>query len=107
MLDFAWLIFAFPAAGALINLFFGPRLSKNAIGWIASGAVIGAFLVAVGLLFSLLGMDPHHREATIHLWDWIDIGNFHAPTNFFPWFVDVAAAKQKIDLFRRAGQELS
>ena len=35
------------------------------------------------------------------------IGNFHAPTNFFPWFVDVDAAKQKIDLFRRAGQELS
>ncbi len=32
------------------------------------------------------------------------IGNFHAPTNFFPWFVDVAAAKQKIDLFRRPGQ---
>lgn len=79
MLDYAWLIFAFPAAGALINLFFGPRLSKNAIGWIASGAVIGAFAVAVGLLFSLLGMDPHHREATVHLWDWIDIGNFHAP----------------------------
>jgi len=29
------------------------------------------------------------------------IGNFHAPTNFFPWFVDVDAAKQKINLFQR------
>jgi 2-polyprenyl-6-methoxyphenol hydroxylase-like FAD-dependent oxidoreductase len=35
------------------------------------------------------------------------IGNFHAPTNFFPWFVDLDAAKQKIDLFRRASQETS
>ncbi|MBI3960701.1 MAG: NADH-quinone oxidoreductase subunit L, partial [Chloroflexi bacterium] len=79
MLDFAWLIFAFPAVGALINLFFGARLSKNAIGWIASGAVVGAFAVAVGLLFGLLGLDAEHRTATIHLWDWIDVGGFHAP----------------------------
>jgi len=79
MLDYAWLIFAFPAAGVLINLFFGARLSKNAIGWIASGAVIGAFAVAVGLLFGLLGLDHEHREVTVHLWDWIDIGGFHAP----------------------------
>ena len=79
MLDFAWLIFVFPAAGALINLFFGARLNKSAIGWIASGAVIAAFAVAVGLLFGLLGLDHEHRAVTIHLWDWIDVGNFHAP----------------------------
>ena len=29
------------------------------------------------------------------------IGNFHAPTNFFPWFVDLEAAKQKISTFER------
>ena len=79
MLDFAWLIFVFPAAGALINLFFGARLGKNAIGWIASGAVIAAFAVAVGLLFGLLGLDHEHRAVIIHLWDWIDVGSFHAP----------------------------
>jgi len=30
------------------------------------------------------------------------IGNFHSPTNLFPWFVDLAAAKNKIGAFRRA-----
>ena len=29
------------------------------------------------------------------------IGNFHAPTNFFPWFEDLEAAREKINQFQR------
>ncbi len=29
------------------------------------------------------------------------IGNFHAPVNYFPWFVDIDAAKEKISQFQR------
>lgn len=79
MLDFAWLIFLFPALGALINMLIGDRLSKNTVGWIGAGAVLASFLVSIGLFAGLLGMDPHHRESTVHLWDWITIGSFHAP----------------------------
>ncbi|RME59389.1 MAG: NADH-quinone oxidoreductase subunit L, partial [Caldilineae bacterium] len=79
MLNYAWLIVAFPAAGALINLFFGQRMSKKAIGWVASGAVVGAFLVAVGLLLGLLGLHGEERAVTVHMWDWITIGDFHVP----------------------------
>ena len=35
MFDLAWLLFAFPAAGALINLLIGHRLNKQIIGAIA------------------------------------------------------------------------
>ncbi len=76
MFDLAWLLFAFPAVGALINLLIGHRLNKTLIGAIASGVVIAAFIVAVGLLFSLLGLDPGARSVTVHLWDWITIGTF-------------------------------
>ena len=74
MFDLAWLLFAFPAAGVLINLFFGHRLSKQMIGAIASGVVVGAFVVALGLFFSLLGLHGEERVVTVHLWDWITIG---------------------------------
>lgn len=78
MLNLAWLLFAFPAAGALINLLIGHRLSRNIIGGIASGAVILSFFVAIGLWVSLLGLHGEERVVTVHLWDWITIGTFQA-----------------------------
>src|SRR5213594_1859481 len=44
-----WLIPALPLAAAGINLFWGRRLGRYA-GWLASGAVIAAFLVSLGLV---------------------------------------------------------
>src|SRR4051794_25062212 len=76
MFDLAWLLFAFPAAGVLINLLVGHRLNKALIGALASGVIVAAFVVAVGLLFSLIGLDPDARSVTVHLWDWITIGTF-------------------------------
>lgn len=78
MLNLAWLLFMLPAAGALINLLFGHRLSRQLIGAIASGAVILSFLVAVGVWISLLTRGAEERVVTVHLWDWITIGTFHA-----------------------------
>lgn len=76
MFDLAWLLFALPAAGALINLLVGHLLNRKMIGWIASGAVIATFLVAVGIFFNLLGMPRGQRIVTVHLWEWITIGDF-------------------------------
>lgn len=78
MLNLAWLLFTLPAAGALINLLVGHRLNRQTIGAIASGAVILSFLVAVGVWISLLTRGAEERVVTVHLWDWITIGNFHA-----------------------------
>ncbi len=79
MLEIAWLIFVFPSLGALVNLFVGDRLGERGIHIVASGAVVLSFFVSIGLFFGLSGLDPHHRAATVHLWDWITIGSFSAP----------------------------
>ena len=78
MLNLAWLLFTLPAIGALINLLFGHRLNRQTIGAIASGAVILSFVVAVGVWISLMMRGAEERVVTVHLWDWITIGNFHA-----------------------------
>ena len=78
-MELAWLIFVFPTLGALINLIVGDKLGERGIHAVASGAVILSFFVSVGLFFGLMGLDEHHRVATVHLWDWITIGSFSAP----------------------------
>ena len=79
MIQFAWLLFVFPALGALINLFAGDRFDRPTIGAIAVAGVGGSFLVAVALLINLLLLPSHDRSITVELWDWITIGSFHAP----------------------------
>jgi NADH-quinone oxidoreductase subunit L len=79
MFDYAWLLFALPAAGALIILLLGPRLPRTVVGWIASLAVVGAFVVAVGLFLSLGSLPEEEREITITYWQWMTIGNFSVP----------------------------
>ena len=76
MLEFAWLLLALPAAGALINLFFGSRLGNRAVGQIAVGVVVAAFAVALAVLISLFGLDAEARVVTVPLWQWITIGDF-------------------------------
>ncbi len=73
----AWIIFVFPALGALINMLIGDRLSKQTIGWIATGAVASSFAVSVVLFFGLLGVDEHSRSVIVPMWDWITIGGFN------------------------------
>ncbi len=76
MFDFAWLLFALPAAGALLILFLGPRLPFKVVGWLASLAVLGAFVVAVGLYLSLGRLPEEEREITITYWQWMTVGAF-------------------------------
>src|SRR4030095_15647439 len=77
MFDLAWLLFAFPAAGALIILLLGPRLPQRVVGWIASLAVLGSFVIAVGLAFSLIRLPEEERAITITYWQWITVGDFN------------------------------
>ena len=76
MFELAWLLYAFPAAGAIIILFFGRQLGNRNIGVVASAAVGAAFLVALWLLNSLLGLPDEERTITVPLWQWITIGDF-------------------------------
>ena len=79
MFQFAWLMLAFPAAGALIILLLGNRLPHKVICALASAAVAASFAVAVALYFSLFGLPEEERQVTVELWKWMDIGTFHVP----------------------------
>jgi NADH-quinone oxidoreductase subunit L len=74
-LDLIWLIPLFPAIGFVINGLFGKRLSKTAIGVIASGAVLLSFIVSAGAVFQLLQLEPHDRSHTVTLYEWINAGD--------------------------------
>ena len=79
MFDYLWLLFAFPIAGALTLLFAGRWMSQKVAGWIASGAVLGAFAIAFLSFIALLGLPPEERSITITYWQWISIGTFQVP----------------------------
>ncbi|RME83299.1 MAG: NADH-quinone oxidoreductase subunit L [Caldilineae bacterium] len=77
MLNYAWLILFFPAAGALINTFWGRRLGHRNAAIFANAAVLASFLMAVALFFGVRALpETAHRTFELPLWDWITIGDF-------------------------------
>ena len=68
-----------PAIGALINTFAGKQLGRRNVGYVASGAVIGSFVLAVAIFFLLLFRDAETRVVEVFLWNWISIGDFEVP----------------------------
>jgi NADH-quinone oxidoreductase subunit L len=76
-----------------VLLFFGKRLNRvgagdgphgDLSGYLATGAMAGAFVASVLLLFRLLGLEgeavdhANGRSVTVHLFDWIVAGGFNA-----------------------------
>jgi NADH-quinone oxidoreductase subunit L len=76
-LDLIWLIPLFPAAGFVINGLIGKRISKTAVGVIASGMVLLSFIFSAGAVFQLLQLDPAHRSHIVKLYEWINAGAAH------------------------------
>jgi len=77
MLDYAWLMLAFPAVGTLIIALFGTRLGKRVVGWLAPAMVAASFGVAVWMFAILLGLPAEERSHEVLLWSWMTAGKFH------------------------------
>jgi NADH-quinone oxidoreductase subunit L len=81
MLDYVWLILLFPLAGVLINALLGRWLSRRLVSIIASLAVGAAFVVAVVVLFEMLGLPAESpdggngRARIFPLFTWIVAGD--------------------------------
>src|SRR5688572_32409110 len=73
-LDLIWLIPLFPAIGFVINGLIGKRISKTAVGIIASGAVAVSFLFSLGAVLQLMGLEEGARSHTVKLYTWLDAG---------------------------------
>ncbi len=78
MSDYAWLMLLFPAIGLVVISFFGTRLSKGIVGWLASLMVALSFLVAVAVFVQMLGLPVEARGQRVPLWSWMTAGDFHA-----------------------------
>ena len=73
------LVVFIPVAGLLINILIGRWLNEKVIGALASAASGLAFVVAVLQAVSLTGQPA---GATIHLADWITVGQLQVPWAF-------------------------
>ncbi|MEY4322803.1 MAG: hypothetical protein RL410_584, partial [Actinomycetota bacterium] len=81
MTTYAWLLVALPLLGAAVLLLGGKR--TNAWGHLFGTAMaLGSFAVGVGAFIEMLGRSAEERAVTLHLWDWMVVGNFHIPVAF-------------------------
>lgn len=82
MLDYVFLIPLFPFVGFAVNLFFGRRISRGAVGLIASAAIGLSFLVSLLVFLDLLILDPAARSVEKVFYTWILSGEFQANVGF-------------------------
>jgi NADH-quinone oxidoreductase subunit L len=87
MLNYVWLIPLFPLIGVLINVFLGRWLPRRLVAFIASLAVGASFVMAVLVLFAMLGLPAeaegggNGREQIMPLFSWIVAGDFKVEAN--------------------------
>jgi NADH-quinone oxidoreductase subunit L len=82
MMHAVWLIPALPLAGFLILLLAGRRLGDPRAGWVATTMMVGAFVVAVGVFFDLMGNAAEERVFQQNLFAWIPVGGLHVDVGF-------------------------
>jgi NADH-quinone oxidoreductase subunit L len=67
---YGWLVLLFPLLGTLVIALGFRRWPGRSAGWIATGAILLAFLAALGALISLQGHSPAHRQLVSSLWSY-------------------------------------
>lgn len=82
MLNLVAFILLFPLIGSAINGFFGRRLRKESVGYIACGATGLSFFISVIVFCGLLFLPPEERLFEKHLFGWIQSGSFNATAGF-------------------------
>ena len=76
----AWLLIAFPLAGAAILLLGGRRTDKwgHLLGVAMS---LASFVVGVAAFVQMLGQPAEGRTRLVHLYQWVSVGSFKADVN--------------------------
>ncbi|MBI5167713.1 MAG: NADH-quinone oxidoreductase subunit L [candidate division NC10 bacterium] len=82
MIDYVWLVPAFPLIGVLINGFFGRRIRRAAVGWVACGVMGLSFLVSSLVFWDLLQLPPDKRVFKGVVFTWIASGDLRAEAGF-------------------------
>jgi NADH-quinone oxidoreductase subunit L len=82
MIDYVGLIPLFPAIGFAVNLLFGRRMSKKAVGFIACAAIGLSFLASLLVFSALLKLPAAGRSVEKIIYPWILSGEFQANIGF-------------------------
>lgn len=80
MAQMVWLIPVLPLIGFIILGLGSKRVPKNLVGIIASGSVLGSFIIALTVFIGFL--NGSYSPQTIELFDWISSGKLHIPFSF-------------------------
>jgi NADH-quinone oxidoreductase subunit L len=75
--SYGWLILAFPLAGTLLVGLGWRVLPGRTAGWIASAAILGAFLSAIGALLDLQDHPAEERSLVDSAWTYASTGDFN------------------------------
>ncbi len=73
------LVLAFPLAGFLINGLWGRRLPKKVVGFVACGAIAGAFIASLYQLVMNLALPPLQRSTQVIVYPWLEAGPVKIP----------------------------
>jgi NADH-quinone oxidoreductase subunit L len=77
LLHLAWLIPAFPAAGAVALLLFGRRIGEPKAGWLATTMIALSFVASVVAFFALRSLSPEERTGIVTQgFTWMRVGGF-------------------------------
>ena len=74
MLQLIWLIPLLPLVGVVINGFWGRRMSRQAVGWVACAVVFASLLLAVGAVVQLAQLPAEERYHEVELGTWLPLG---------------------------------
>ena len=86
-LNLIWLIPMFPLGGFAINGLFGKRLPKAAIDVVACGSVLVSFVLALGAVVQLTGLEEGARSYVKPVFEWINAGPAHTSAGELTRFV--------------------
>jgi NADH-quinone oxidoreductase subunit L len=81
MMEFVWLIPALPLLGFLILSLFNKYIPKSVSGYIASGMMLGSFILVLTLLFPAISGTLTITEPVV-IFDWIHAGKLNLALSF-------------------------
>jgi NADH-quinone oxidoreductase subunit L len=76
MLEYVWLILAFPLVGVLGNTFLGGKLGQRFVSFLSCGVVALSFAASLATLSALLALEPASRHFEKQIFTWFLSGSF-------------------------------
>jgi NADH-quinone oxidoreductase subunit L len=73
---YGWLVLLTPLLGLGFNIAVGPSISKRAVAWSASLAILGGFVFSLLAFIDLLSRDDSQRAIVSTGWHWLSAGTF-------------------------------